>query len=133
MFQVVCDLNKHGAKSKPYKMSLSALQDEIEISYDAEVGDGQPPCMHEQFTGKCIPYIDLDLVESGEKTFGNYAKFRKKKIAELRKAIKKVFGDDVNVILADRSGYSVKHEAYKLSLWCWVFQLSTGLWSFHDG
>jgi len=78
-FSFVCDLNKKGAKSKPFKMSLDDLQDEIAISYDAEIGDGKPPHIHEQFTGHCIPYIDVDLVES-EGTFGNYEKYRKKKI-----------------------------------------------------
>ena len=115
-FSFVCDLNKKGAKSKPFKMSLDGIQDEIAISYDAEIGDGKPPHIHEQFTGHCIPYIDVDLVEGeGGVYFGTYEKYRKKKIKEIRKAVKQVFGD-VNLILADRSGHSVKHNAYKLSL-----------------
>ncbi len=37
-------------------------------------------------------------------------------ISELRSAIAQVFGEDVKVILADRTGHSVKHDKYKFSL-----------------
>lgn len=105
-YQFVCDLNNKGAKGKPFGMTLDELEEEISTAVDSELGDGYPPNFHEQFTAKCIPYIDLDCLTSTD---------RDGYITMLRSAIAQVFGD-VTVILADCSGHSTKHNQYKISL-----------------
>jgi hypothetical protein len=107
----VIDVSNTGAKGKPFSLDLGELVEEIDVSYD-DVGDGQPPNIHERLTGSVIPYIDYDSF-APEDTRVSAAK-------KIVKAIRTVFGDNVNILLADRSGHSVKHGKYKLSLRAYI-------------
>ena len=126
-YTFVSDVNKNGAKSKPLHMTAEELDEEIADSYDKVLGDGQAPNYHEQFTGPCIPYIDLDVVGESNRDFY---------IKKVRAAVSSVFGD-CRLILADRSGFSAKHQQQKgiyssLHTKCWLFLLSSGMWCIHD-
>ena len=46
MFNFVIDVNEKGAKGKPFKMTFDKLSDEIDLSYDVDIGDGIAPNMH---------------------------------------------------------------------------------------
>ena len=102
----VTDLNKKGAKTKPFSLNEQTLDD----CYKPKEGH-----MHESFKSYCIPYIDVDIVEV-DGSFGDREEYRRERIDELREGILDVFGDKAVVILGDRSGHSTKHNAYKLSL-----------------
>ena len=91
-------------------MTAEAIDEEIEMSYDTEIGDGQAPNWHEQFTGSCIPYIDLDVV--GETDRDLY-------INKVKAAVADVFGE-CRLILADRSGFSAKHQKPKVSVRAYI-------------
>ena len=65
----VTDVNKNGAKSKPVQLTVEEIDEEIEMSYDKILGEGQAPNYHEQFTGSCIPCIDLDVVGENDRDF----------------------------------------------------------------
>ena len=108
----VIDINKSGAKSKPFTNDFKELKEEIDVSYDEEIGDGAPPNIHERLTGAIIPYIDYDSFDSADMRIPSAKK--------IVKAIKSVFGANVNILLADRSGHSVKHNKYKLSLRAYI-------------
>ena len=112
MFNFVIDVNEKGAKGKPFKMTFDKLSDEIDLSYDVDIGDGIAPNMHERLTGAVIPYIDFDSFESADARITNAKK--------IVKSIKSVFGASAVILLADRSGVSVKHNKYKLSLRAYV-------------
>jgi len=106
------DINNKGAKSKSITFDFKALSEEVELSYDENIGDGKPPNLHERIIGKCIPYIDYDSFDGVEMRIPSAEK--------IEKAIKSVFGDSVEILLADRSGLSVKHNKYKLSLRAYI-------------
>ena len=93
-------------------MTFDKLSDEIDLSYDVDIGDGVAPNMHERLTGAVIPYIDFDSFESADARIPNAKK--------IVKATKSVFGASAVILLADRSGVSVKHNKYKLSLRAYV-------------
>jgi hypothetical protein len=110
-FTFVVDISNSGAKSKPLNWTLNDLEEEFMDSYEEPpIGSGKPPSMHEQFSEKCIPYIDLDCLDSTDRL--GYIK-------KLRESIAQVFGI-VTVILADRSGFSIKHDKYKISLRAYI-------------
>ena len=111
-FSFVSDLNPKGAKRKPYALSLAELQEQLELAWDEEVGDGAPPHIHEQITGKCIPYLDLDCLREGAD--------RLSLIATVRRALAQALPPTAQVVLADRSGLSAKHGKQKLSLRAYV-------------
>lgn len=110
MFQFVVDLNAKGAKSKPSAQRFEDFVDDVDISFDEKIGDGCAPHYHERIVGSCVPYIDYDLVQPTSE------QERVEKVRLLVKSVRAVFGTDVKMLLADRSGVSVKHGAYKLSL-----------------
>ena len=109
-YTFVSDVNKNGAKSKPLHMTAEELDEEIADSYDKVLGDGQAPNYHEQFTGPCIPYIDLDVVGESNRDFY---------IKKVKAAVFSVFGD-CRLILADRSGFSAKHQQQKVSIRAYI-------------
>ena len=109
-YTFVSDVNKNGAKSKPLHMTAEELDEEIADSYDKVLGDGQTPNYHEQFTGPCIPYIDLDVVGESNRDFY---------IKKVKAAVFSVFGD-CRLILADRSGFSAKHQQQKVSIRAYI-------------
>ena len=111
-FSFVVDLNSKGAKSKPSIHKFSQFVDEIDISFDENIGDGCAPHYHyERIEGACIPYIDYDSFASED---------RVAKIQLMLKSVRAVFGKDVKILLADRSGDSAKHGKYKLSLRAYI-------------
>jgi phage/plasmid-associated DNA primase len=110
VFTFVSDVNKSGAKSKPLQMTAEEIDDEIAMSYDTMLGDGQAPNYHEQFTGSCIPYIDLDVLGETDTEFY---------INKVKSAVAAVFGE-CRLILADRSGFSVKHQKNKVSIRAYI-------------
>ena len=113
-FSFVSDLNAKGAKSKPYTLSLEELREELDDAWTPPpIGDGAPPHIHEQITGKCIPYLDLDCLREGAD--------RRSLIATVRRALAQVLPPTAQVVLADRSGRSAKHGGkQKLSLRAYV-------------
>ena len=80
----VIDINKSGAKSKPFTFDFKELKEEIELSYDEDLGDGAPPNIHERLIGSIIPYIDYDSFDSADMRIPSAKK--------IVKAIKSVFG-----------------------------------------
>jgi hypothetical protein len=108
----VNDLDNKGAKGKPFKMTFAELFEDIDTEYSEGIGSGQPPNTHERLTGAVIPYIDFDSFEPEELRIPNAKK--------IVKAIKSVFGDDADILMADRSGFSARHNKYKLSLRAYI-------------
>lgn len=112
MFAIVKDLNVAGAKSEMLKFDSDGLVEEIEDCYNP-IGDaeGCPPSYHERISGQCIPYIDYDGFEDESKRIAS--------IEKLENAIEQVFPGSI-VLIADRSGFSQKHDKYKMSLRAYI-------------
>jgi hypothetical protein len=112
-FLFVNDLNTKGAKSKPFTRTMETLKEDLDGAWDEPpIGDGAPPNMHEQFTGKCIPYLDLDCLDEGAD--------RLSLITTVKHTLTQAFGKQAKLTLADRSGLSAKHGRQKLSLRAYV-------------
>ena len=97
----VIDVSNTGAKGKPFSLDLGELVEEIDVSYD-EIG------VHERLAGSVIPYIDYDSF-APEDTRVSTAK-------KIVKAIRTVFGDNVNILLVSEIQLPADEQATPISI-----------------
>lgn len=107
---VVFDINELGAKSKPKRWAVASILEHLSLTVDTDpTFREEHEHLHESFTGPCIPYFDFDGFDVD----------RGQSLAALRSAVMAVFPTG-RVIYADRTGWSRRHGANKVSLRAYV-------------